>query len=143
VVISGHKSAVEKAIALAAAQGLKRAIMLPVSAPFHCELMQPAADAMAAALREVSLKAPVVPVVANVTAEPVADPMEIRGLLVEQVTGTVRWRESVIGMKNRGVDRLAEFGAGKVLAGLAKRIDKEIAAVSIGLPADIEAFLKG
>jgi [acyl-carrier-protein] S-malonyltransferase len=142
VVISGHKSAVEKAIAIAAERGFKRSIMLPVSAPFHCALMQPAADAMATALREVDLKAPVVPVIANVTAEPVADPIEIRGLLVEQVTGTVRWRESVIGMKNRGVDKLAEFGAGKVLAGLTKRIDKEIAAVSVGLPADVEAFLK-
>jgi [acyl-carrier-protein] S-malonyltransferase len=143
VVVSGHKAAVEKAIAIAAERGFKRSIMLPVSAPFHCELMQPAADAMAAALSHVTLRAPIVPVVANVTAEPVADPIEIRGLLVEQVTSTVRWRESVIAMKNRGVDKLAEFGAGKVLAGLIKRIDKEIAAMSVGLPADIEAFLKG
>jgi [acyl-carrier-protein] S-malonyltransferase len=142
VVISGHKAAVEKAIAIAAERGFKRSIMLPVSAPFHCALMQPAADAMASALQQVALRAPMVPVIANVTAEPVADPIEIRGLLVEQVTGTVRWRESVIGMKNRGVDKMAEFGAGKVLAGLAKRIDKEIAAVSVGLPADIETFLK-
>ena len=143
VVVSGHKSAVERAIAIAAERGFKRSILLPVSAPFHCSLMQPAADAMAAALTEVALRAPAVPVVANVTAEPTGDPIEIRGLLVEQVTATVRWRESVLAMRAHGVDRLAEIGAGKVLAGLARRIDKDIAAVSLGMPADIEAFLKG
>ena len=142
VVVSGHKSAVEKAIAIAAERGFKRSILLPVSAPFHCALMQPAADAMAGALVQVTLRAPTVPVVANVSAEPVADPIEIRGLLVEQVTTTVRWRESMIAMKERGVTRIAEIGAGKVLAGLVKRIDKEIAAVSVGTPADVEAFLK-
>lgn len=142
VVVSGHKSAVERAIAIAAERGFKRSIMLPVSAPFHCSLMQPAADAMAAALTEVALRAPAVPVVANVTAEPTADPIEIRGLLVEQVTATVRWRESVLAMRAHGVDRLAEIGAGKVLAGLARRIDKDLAAVSLSAPADIEAFLK-
>ncbi len=143
VVVSGHKSAVEKAIAIAAERGFKRSIMLPVSAPFHCPLMQPAADAMAAALAEVTLRAPAVPVIANVSAEDTADPIEIRGLLIEQVTATVRWRESILTMKNRGVTRIAEFGAGKVLAGLVKRIDKEITAVSVGTPADVEAFLKG
>lgn len=142
VVVSGHKSAVEKAIAIAAERGFKRSIMLPVSAPFHCSLMQPAADAMAAALTEVALRPPAVPVVANVTAEPTADPIEIRGLLVEQVTATVRWRESVLAMRAHGVDRLAEIGAGKVLAGLARRIDKDLATVSLSAPADIEAFLK-
>lgn len=143
VVVSGHKSAVERAIAIAAERGFKRSILLPVSAPFHCSLMQPAADAMAAALTEITLRAPAVPVVANVTAEPTADPIEIRGLLVEQVTATVRWRESVLAMRAHGVDRLAEIGAGKVLAGLTRRIDKDIAAVSLGMPTDIEAFLKG
>ena len=143
VVVSGHKAAVERAIAIAAERGFKRSIMLPVSAPFHCELMRPAAEAMAKALTEVTLRAPAIPLVANVTAEPVGDPIEIRGLLVEQVTATVRWRESVLTMRNQGVDRLIEAGAGKVLAGLTKRIDKEISAVSVGLPADIEALLKG
>ncbi len=143
VVVSGQRAAVERAIAIAAERGFKRSILLPVSAPFHCSLMQPAADAMAAALAEVTLRAPAVPVVANVTAEPTGDPIEIRGLLVEQVTATVRWRESVLAMRAHGVDRLAEIGAGKVLAGLARRIDKDIAAVSLGTPADIEAFLKG
>jgi [acyl-carrier-protein] S-malonyltransferase len=143
VVVSGHKAAVEKAIAVAAERGFKRSIMLPVSAPFHCPLMQPAADAMAAALSEINLRAPVVPVIANVTAEPVADPIEIRGLLIEQVTDTVRWRESVLAMRARGVAKVAEFGAGKVLGGLVRRIDKEITSVSVGTPADVEAFLKG
>jgi len=143
VVVSGHKQAVERAIAIAAERGFKRSVMLPVSAPFHCELMRPAADTMAKALAESNLRAPSVPVVANVTAEPTADPIEIRGLLVEQVTATVRWRECVLAMRAGGVDRLVEVGAGKVLSGLARRIDKELAATSIGTPADIEAFLKG
>jgi [acyl-carrier-protein] S-malonyltransferase len=142
VVVSGHKSAVERAIAIAAERGFKRSIMLPVSAPFHCELMRPAAETMAKALAEVTLRPPVVPLIANVSAEPVADPIEIRGLLVEQVTATVRWRESVLAMRAAGVDRLVEAGAGKVLTGLARRIDKEISAVSLGVPADIEALLK-
>ena len=142
VVVSGHKHAVERALALAAEGGFRRAVMLPVSAPFHCELMRPAAEAMAKALAEIALRAPAVPVVANVTAEPTADPIEIRGLLVEQVTATVRWRESVMEMRRRGVDLLVEAGAGRVLAGLARRIDKEMAAVSLGAPADIESFLK-
>jgi [acyl-carrier-protein] S-malonyltransferase len=143
VVVSGHKSAVERAIAIAAERGFKRAMMLPVSAPFHCALMQPAADAMAEALAETAIKAPAVPVVANVIASAASDPDQIRNLLVEQVTGAVRWRECVLYMKEQGVESLVELGAGKVLAGLAKRIDKEIAAVSLGTPADIEAFLKG
>lgn len=142
VVISGSKAAIERAIAIAAEKGLKRAMLLPVSAPFHCSLMQPAADVMAEALAQVAMKAPVVPVIANVIAAPVQDPEEIRKLLVAQVTGTVRWRESVIAMKGLGVDNLVECGSGKVLAGLVKRIDKEISAVSLNTPADIEAFLK-
>jgi len=142
VVISGDADAIDRAIALAAERGLKRSVRLPVSAPFHCPLMQPAADAMAAALETVTINAPAVPLVANVTASAVSDPSEIRRLLVEQVTGMVRWRESVLTMKAQGVDSLVELGAGKVLAGLVKRIDKEVAAVSVHTPADVEAFLK-
>ncbi|MEC4594650.1 MULTISPECIES: ACP S-malonyltransferase [Nitrospirillum] len=142
VVISGHKSAVERAIAIAAERGFKRAVLLPVSAPFHCPLMQPAADAMAEALAGTAIQAPRVPLVANVIASTVTDPAEIRRLLVEQVTGSVRWRESVLFMKEQGVEQLVELGAGKVLAGMAKRIDKDMTAVSLGLPADIESFLK-
>ncbi len=142
VVVSGHKAAVERAIALATEKGARRAVLLPVSAPFHCALMAPAADVMAKALAEAKVSAPVVPVVANVKAEAVSDPAEIRDLLVRQVTGTVRWRESVQWMKAQGVERLVEAGAGKVLAGLAKRIDGDLAAVSLNTPADIEAFLK-
>ncbi|OIQ97889.1 malonyl CoA-acyl carrier protein transacylase [mine drainage metagenome] len=142
IVISGAKAAIERAIALAAAQGLKRAMLLPVSAPFHCALMRPAAQVMAEALAGVSMQAPVVPVVANVAAEAVSDPARIRALLVEQVTGSVRWRESVLYMKAQGVEQLVEAGAGKVLAGLTKRIDKEVSALSLNTPADIEAFLK-
>jgi [acyl-carrier-protein] S-malonyltransferase len=142
VVISGAAAAVERAIALAKAKGVKRALPLPVSAPFHCALMAPAADAMAKALAEQPPRPPLVPVVANVTARPVSDPVEIRDLLVQQVTATVRWRESVATMKAEGVDTVVELGAGKVLAGLVKRIDPELAASSVGTPAEIEAFLK-
>jgi [acyl-carrier-protein] S-malonyltransferase len=142
VVVSGHKAAVERAIALAAERGARRSILLPVSAPFHCALMKPAADAMADALETTPPKPPMVPLIANVTAAPVSDPGEIRRLLVEQVTGLVRWRESVLAMKERGVDQIVEIGAGKVLSGLVKRIDRDIAASSIGAPAEIEAFLK-
>lgn len=142
VVISGSAAAVERAIALAKAKGVKRALPLPVSAPFHCALMAPAADAMAKALAAEPPRAPLVPVVANVTAQPVSDPVEIRDLLVQQVTATVRWRESVAAMKAEGVDTVVELGAGKVLAGLVKRIDPELAASSVGTPAEIEAFLK-
>jgi [acyl-carrier-protein] S-malonyltransferase len=142
VVLSGHKTAVDRAIKLAAERGIKRAIPLPVSAPFHCALMQPAADAMEAALAKVEMVHPRLPLVANVTASRVTDPDEIRALLVRQVTGTVRWRESVLYMKAQGVDTLVELGAGKVLGGLAKRIDKELSGSSVGTPADIDAFLK-
>jgi len=142
VVVSGHKGAVERAMALAAQRGVKRAVLLPVSAPFHCALMQPAAEAMAEALAEVAMAAPRVPVVANVTAQPVSDPAEIRALLVQQVTGTVRWRESVQTMAGLGVTQLVELGSGKVLGGLAKRIDKALSGVSVGTPADVETFLK-
>lgn len=142
VVVSGAKAAVDRAIALAAAKGIKRAVLLPVSAPFHCALMQPAADAMEEALGNVEMRPPVVPLVANVTAALVDDPDEIRRLLVAQVTGTVRWRECVLAIKAQGVDTLVEAGSGKVLAGLVKRIDKEMSAMSLGNPADIEAFVK-
>jgi [acyl-carrier-protein] S-malonyltransferase len=142
VVVSGAKAAVERAIAIAAEQGVKRSIMLPVSAPFHCALMQPAADAMEEALAEATIRQPAVPVVANVTAQPVSDPAAIARLLVQQVTSTVRWRESVLAMKSLGVTRVYELGAGKVLAGLVKRIDREIEASSVGLRADVEAALK-
>ncbi len=142
VVISGHVGAVDRAIAIAAERGFKRSVKLPVSAPFHCSLMQPAADVMQKALADIAIKAPVVPVVANVTAEAVNDAAKIRELLVKQVTGSVRWRESVLYMKAKGVEQLVECGAGSVLAGLARRIDKELASVSLQAPADIENFLK-
>ncbi len=142
VVISGSAEAIDRAIVLAAERGLKRSVRLPVSAPFHCSLMQPAADAMAEALANVTISAPVVPVIANITASAVSDPNAIRRLLVEQVTGMVRWRECVLSMKEQGVERLVEVGSGKVLAGLTKRIDKDLAAVSVGTPADVESFLK-
>jgi [acyl-carrier-protein] S-malonyltransferase len=141
VVVSGHKEAVERAIALAAELGAKRSILLPVSAPFHCPLMAPAAEAMREALAAIEIKAPAVPVVANVTAAPVTAPDEIRHLLVEQVTGTVRWRESVLYMKSAGVQELVELGAGKVLAGLAKRIDRDLAAQSLQTPDEIDAWV--
>lgn len=142
VVVSGHKAAVERAVALAAERGAKRAVMLPVSAPFHCPLMQPAADAMAQALANIDIRSPRLPVVANVTASPTTDPAAIRELLVEQVTGAVRWRESVLAMKALGVDTLVELGAGKVLTGLARRIDRDLTGVAVNGPADIESFLK-
>ncbi len=141
VVISGDKAAVDRAIVIAAEKGFKRSVILPVSAPFHCALMQPAADAMAGALERVAIAAPIVPLIANVTAQPTNDPDVIRKQLVEQVTGTVRWRETVLTMKQLGVTSLIEAGSGKVLAGLVKRIDKEISAVSLQTPGDIEAFL--
>lgn len=141
VVISGHRAAIERAVALAAERGFKRSVILPVSAPFHCPLMQPAADAMAAALAEAKLLVPAVPVVANVTAAPESDPAALRELLVRQVCGTVRWRESVQRMAADGVTRGIELGTGKVLAGLVKRIDRSIECTSIGAPADIDALL--
>ena len=142
VVVSGHRAAVERAVALAAERGAKRSILLPVSAPFHCPLMAPAAEAMAEALAEVTLQPPQVPLVPNVTAEPTSAPETLRRLLVEQVTAMVRWRESVLAMKARGVDTLAELGAGKVLCGLARRIDRDLSAQPAGTPGDVEALLK-
>lgn len=142
VVISGHVGAVNRAIELLKAAGAKRALPLPVSAPFHCALMRPAADAMEHALNQVTVNAPVVPVVANVLAKPITDPEEIKKRLVEQVTGMVRWTECVGWLvKDGGVTQLVELGSGKVLSGLAKRIAPETPAVSIGTPADVDAFL--
>jgi [acyl-carrier-protein] S-malonyltransferase len=140
VVLSGAKAAVEKAMQISKAHGVKRAVPLPVSAPFHCALMQPAADAMRAALAQAAIARPVVPVVANVTAAAVEEPEDIRRLLVEQVTGTVRWRESVLFMAKAGVTKFVECGAGKVLAGLLKRIDPNVSGISVGAPADIESY---
>ncbi|MDP2800631.1 MAG: ACP S-malonyltransferase [Phreatobacter sp.] len=140
VVISGHKSAVDRACELAKARGAKRAIPLPVSAPFHCALMQPAADAMAEALATVAVKAPVVPVVANVLAAPISDPADIVRRLVEQVTGTVRWRECVTVMAGAGVTTFYEIGTGKVLTGLVKRIADGAVGTAIGTPDDVAAF---
>lgn len=140
VVISGAKSAVEKAMEIAKEKGIKRAVLLPVSAPFHCALMQPAADAMAAALAGAAISAPRVPVVANVTALPVTEPETIRRLLVEQVTGAVRWRECVSYMAAQGVDKFVEVGSGKVLAGLLKRIAPSATGISVGAPADLDAY---
>lgn len=140
VVISGHKEAVERAAALAKERGAKRALMLPVSAPFHSALMQPAAAAMAEALAGVEIVAPAVPLVANVRAEPVTEPGAIRRLLVEQVTGSVRWRESVEFLAGAGVTEFWEIGAGKALSGMIKRIAKEAVVRNIGVPADIAAL---
>jgi [acyl-carrier-protein] S-malonyltransferase len=142
VVVSGHREAVERAVEIAKAHGVKRAMLLPVSAPFHCALMAPAADAMADALERVVVKQPLVPVVANVTAAKVTDPVEIRRLLVQQVTGTVRWRESVLACATMGVTRFVELGAGKVLTGLVKRIAPEAEALNAGTPSEIDALVK-
>lgn len=139
VVVSGHKAAVERALVIAKAKGAKRAILLTVSAPFHCALMQPAADIMAQALAQVTMKAPVVPLIANVLAGPLTDPAAIRQKLVEQVTGTVRWRECVAYMAAHGVTRFCEIGAGKVLTGLLKKNAPEAAGMAIGTPGDIAA----
>ena len=141
LVISGLKEAVEAAAAIATEKGAKRAIMLPVSAPFHSSLMQPAAEAMREALAGVAKHAPVVPLIANVRAAPVTDPDEIAALLVEQVTGQVRWRETVGWFAANGVDTLVEAGSGKVLSGLARRIDRNVTTIALNTPADIEAFL--
>jgi len=142
IVVSGHKAAVERAIETAKPRGAKRGILLPVSAPFHCPLMQPAADAMQGALERVPLGTPQVPLVANVLASEITNPAEIKQRLVEQVTGLVRWRESVEYMKRAGVLALVECGSGKILSGLVKRIDKEMTGSALNTPADIEAFLK-
>jgi [acyl-carrier-protein] S-malonyltransferase len=140
IVVSGDKAAVERAIEIAKAKGAKRVMLLTVSAPFHCALMQPAADVMAQALAQVSVKPPVVPVVANVLARPISDPAEIVKALVAQVIGTVRWRECVAAMAAAGVKTFYEVGAGKVLSGLIKRIAEGASATAIGTPEDIAAF---
>jgi [acyl-carrier-protein] S-malonyltransferase len=140
VVVSGHRAAVERAVALAQARGAKRAMMLAVSAPFHCALMVPAADAMREALQRVGVAKPVAPVVANVEAGPVTEPDAIRDALVRQVTGTVRWRESVAAMAGGGVDAFYELGAGKVLTGLVKRIAVGASGMAVGTPEDVKAF---
>jgi [acyl-carrier-protein] S-malonyltransferase len=142
IVVSGNTAAVEKAVELAAERGARRSIMLPVSAPFHCPLMAPAAEAMEEALGDIALKAPLVPVVANVTAAPTSDPKEIKDLLIEQVTRMVRWRETVLVFKEQGVEEVVEIGSGRVLAGLVKRIDRELPASSVGAAADVEALMK-
>jgi [acyl-carrier-protein] S-malonyltransferase len=143
VVVSGDKTAVERAVEIAKAKGAKRAMLLPVSAPFHCVLMQPAADVMAQALSRVSINRPLVPVVSNVLAKPVSDPTEIIQALVRQVTGTVRWRESIAYMAQTGVNVFYEVGAGKVLSGLVKRIADGASATAIGSPEDVAAFKAG
>jgi [acyl-carrier-protein] S-malonyltransferase len=140
VVVSGHKSAVERAVSLAQARGAKRAVMLAVSAPFHCSLMVPAADAMREALGTVGIAPPVAPVVANVEARPVGEPDAIREALVRQVTATVRWRESVAFMADQGVEAFYELGAGKVLTGLVKRIAPGASAAAVGAPEDVKAL---
>jgi len=139
VVVSGDKAAVERAVEIAKGRGARRAMMLPVSAPFHCALMQPAADAMAEALAKVAVKPPAVPVVANVLVQPISDPGEIVRALVAQVTGTVRWRETIAFMAGQGVIKFYEIGAGKVLSGLVKRIAEGANGIAIGTPADIAA----
>jgi [acyl-carrier-protein] S-malonyltransferase len=142
VVVSGHKGAVERAVALAISRGAKRAVMLPVSAPFHCALMAPAAEAMKEALAQTVFAPPSLPVVANVTAQAESDPDRLRSLLVEQITGTVRWRESVLWMAAQGVTEIVELGAGKVLGGLVRRIDKNIVCRNAETPQDIDALLE-
>ena len=141
VVVSGHKEAVERAVEIAKAKGAKRAVILPVSAPFHCALMQPAAEVMRASLAEVTLNTPIVPLVPNVRAEAVSDPDTIRALLVEQVTGSVRWRESVLWMSDNGVTEAWEIGAGKALSGMIRRIVREMECRAIGTSDDVAAAL--
>ncbi|WP_193140691.1 ACP S-malonyltransferase [Meridianimarinicoccus sp. MJW13] len=141
VVVSGHKAAVERATVLAKEKGAKRALLLPVSAPFHCALMQPAADVMAGALADVTIAAPVAPLVANVTAQATSDPEAIRAQLITQVTGAVRWRESVQFMAANGVTEVWEVGAGKALSGMIRRIERSIACTAISTPDDIKATL--
>jgi [acyl-carrier-protein] S-malonyltransferase len=143
VVISGHKGAVERALVIAKENGAKRAVLLPVSAPFHCALMEPAAAVMAEALAQVTINAPSVPLVANVRAEAVTDADMIAGLLIEQITGSVRWRESVSWMAANSVTDIWEIGAGKALCGMIRRIDKTVATRNIGSPADIATALEG
>lgn len=140
VVVSGHKDAVERAVDIAKARGARRAMLLPVSAPFHCTLMQPAADRMAEALADVAMQAPKVALVANVRAESVSDPEEIRKLLIAQVTGSVRWRESVAWMADQGVTEFWEIGAGKALSGMIKRIAKGAETRNFGTPEDVASL---
>jgi [acyl-carrier-protein] S-malonyltransferase len=142
VVVSGHRDAVERAVDIAAERGARRSIMLPVSAPFHCRLMAPAAEIMKEALTEFAVQAPAVPLVANVTAAATRDPDEIKELLVEQVTRMVRWRETVLFFAADGVEEVVEIGAGRVLAGLVKRIDRTLSAVSVATPAEIDELVK-
>ena len=142
VVLSGATDAVDRAIEIAKERGVKRAIPLPVSAPFHCAMMAPAAEVMRSALAEAALKRPLVPLVANVTAQAVEDPDDIRALLVEQVTEMVRWRESVEYMRDSGVDTIVEIGAGKVLSGLVRRIDRDLKAISVSTPGDVDELVK-
>ncbi len=142
VVLSGHKAAIERAIEIAKGRGGRRSLLLPVSAPFHCSLMAPAAEVMAEALAAAALRPPAVPLIANVTAAAVSEPASLRDLLVRQVTGRVRWRESVLAMKAADVDCLIELGAGKVLSGLARRIDPEVSGLACGTPGEIEVVLK-
>lgn len=142
VVVSGHLAAVERAVEIAKAKGARRAVMLPVSAPFHCSLMAPAADAMSEALANAEITSPAVPLVANVLAEPIADPADIRARLVEQVTGTVRWRESVLWLAGQGVDTFVELGTGKVLTGMVRRISKESTGMAVNTPEDIDALIE-
>ncbi len=139
VVVSGHKAAVERAVDLAKEKGAKRAVMLPVSAPFHCKLMEPAAAVMAESLSHVDINRPAVPLVANVVAEAISDPATIRSLLVDQVTGAVRWRESVEWMSQQGVTEIWEIGAGKALSGMVRRIDRSIACKAVSSPDDVKA----
>ena len=141
VVVSGDKEAVERAVEIAKERGAKRAVLLPVSAPFHCALMEPAASAMAVALNDVDIERPVIPLVANVRASAVSDPGTIRSLLVEQVTGSVRWRESVQFMAQEGVEEIWEIGAGKALTGMIRRIDRSLATKTVGKPEDVLAAL--
>jgi [acyl-carrier-protein] S-malonyltransferase len=143
VVVSGHVDAVNRAVELAKEKGAKRAVLLPVSAPFHCALMEPAAEVMAQALEQVDINRPAVPVVANVVAEGITDPATIRSLLVQQVTGSVRWRESVLWMAENGVTEIWEIGAGKALSGMVRRIERSIACAAIGTPDDIKKALEG
>jgi len=143
VVVSGHRAAVERAVEIAKARGAKRAVMLPVSAPFHCALMEPAAREMDHALKEVTINTPSVPVVSNVEAAPVSDPGQIRGLLVQQITGRVRWRESVAAMAAAGVTEIWEIGAGKALSGMVRRIDRSIACTAVGTPEDVQSVTAG
>lgn len=143
VVVSGHRAAVERAVEIAKARGAKRAVMLPVSAPFHCALMEPAAREMDHALKEVTINTPSVPVVSNVEAAPVSDPSQIRGLLVQQITGRVRWRESVAAMAAAGVTEIWEIGAGKALSGMVRRIDRSIACTAVGTPEDVQSVTAG